>query len=185
MRIVLVHGFHVRDGGRRTVDQLAEKLRSRGHTVDTDSADYGFYSLFMVRFFGGKAVKRIRRALEDADAAITHSNGAHFTTRALRKITNKKIVVHLSPALNRKTKPPQSVFEQHVFFTRHDKPLKWASWLIAHPWGSMGAYGYTGNDGRVYNHDFTDQVKGHSDWFRPCNRGYFAKIISDLLQDLK
>lgn len=183
MRIVLVHGFNVRDSGRRSIDQLAGYLRRRGHSVDTDTADYGWHGLVMVRFFYGGAVRRIRKALSNADAVITHSNGANYTSKALRGILGKKIVIHLSPALNKRTRPTQAVKIQHVFHTRHDSIVQWARYMLFHPWGNMGAYGYTGNDKRVFNHDFTNRVKGHSDWFRGGNSRYFATVIDKLLRE--
>lgn len=181
-RIVLIHGFNVRDAGARTVDQLASYLRRRGHSVDTDSADYGYYSLLMVRLFSVNAVERIRNAILDADVVITHSNGANFATKALKKISDKKLVFHLSPALNKRARPPASVFEQHVFHTRHDGAVKAAMYLLFHPWGNMGAVGYQGKDGRVYNHDYTNRVNAHSDWFRGINRAYFAGVIDALIK---
>ena len=183
MKIVLVHGFNVRDGGRRSIDQLADSLRRRGHTVDTDTADYGWHGLIKVRFFHGSAVRRIRAALMSADAVITHSNGANYATKALKKINSKKIVVHISPALNKRSKPPKSVGTQHVFHTRHDNAVQWGKYVLFHPWGNMGAYGYAGKDNRVTNHDYTNRVKGHSDWFRNGNTSYFAGVISNLLKD--
>ena len=183
MHIVLVHGFNVRDGGKRTIDQLAGSLRRRGHTVDMDSADYGWHGLIRVRFFHGSAVRRIRTALMSADAVITHSNGANYATKALRKIDSKKIVIHLSPALNKRSKPPKAVSEQHVFHSRHDNVVQWARYILFHPWGNMGAYGYMGKDSRVSNHDYTNRIKSHSSWFRNGNTTYFAGVISNLLKD--
>lgn len=182
MHIVLVHGFNVRDGGKRTIDKLAKHLQGYGHTVDTDTADYGLHGLIKVRFFNGQAVRRIRGALVLADAVITHSNGANYTTKALKTLTHKVKVFHLSPALNKKKKVPAAVSVMHVFHTGHDKAVKAAKYLIAHPWGNMGRVGYKGKDKRVTNHDHTDRVPAHSDWFTNANAAYFASKINRLLR---
>ncbi len=182
MKIVLIHGFNVSDAGKRTVDRLAVWLIKLGHTVDMDTADYGLHNLFMVRFFHRKAVNRIADAIENAEAVITHSNGANYTMKAMRKVRTTARVVHLSPALNSKTKIPSSISRMYVFRTRHDSAVKWARWIIFHPWGAMGARGYRGTDPRVQNYDHTNRVKGHSDWFTGDNAEFFAGRISELLE---
>jgi hypothetical protein len=182
LRVVLVHGFNVRDAGKRTIDTLAEHLEALGHTVDTDTADYGWHSLFIVRFFFKDAVNRIADAIESADAVVTHSNGANYTTKALRKVRNKTTVIHLSPALNSKTEIPDSVRSMHVFRTSNDTTVKWAKWLLWHPWGAMGARGYRGRDFRAHNYDYTDRVNGHSGWFNGDNPKYFAGQVSEILE---
>ena len=182
MKIVLVHGFNVSDGGKNTVDKLALHLEAMGHTVDKDTADYGLHNLIMVRFFYRKAVKRIANAIENADAVITHSNGANYTMKAMRKVRSMAQVVHLSPALNSKVKVPSSISRMFVFRTRNDSAVKWARWLFNHPWGAMGARGYRGKDMRVFNYDYTNRVKGHSDWFIEANAKFFAGRVMDALE---
>lgn len=183
MNIVLVHGFHVRDGGFRTVDGLKPVLESHGFEVDTDSADYGYHDLIRVRFFYKKAVSRIAAALQTADAVATHSNGANYTMKALEQVNRPITVVHVSPALNSKPTIPASVKHMHVFHTRNDSAVKAARWLLFHSWGSMGAGGYKGHDSRVTNHDYTKRVLGHSDWFRGLNTPFFAGRIAQLLEE--
>lgn len=172
-KVVLVHGFNVRDGGKRSIDTLAPLIKRSGYEVDVDEADYGFFNLLMVRIASLRArkgvISRLAKAFETADIIITHSNGANFTTKALemldKKFTGSKLVIHISPALNRDTKIPNAVLHQLVLHTHHDKAVIIASLLLFHPWGSMGAFGYNGKDPRntnCRNHD----VKGHSAWFR-------------------
>ena len=182
MNIVLVHGFNVKDGGKRTVDTLAPTLHKRGHLTDTDSADYGYHDLIKVRFNHKAAVLRIAGALEKADAVITHSNGANYAHQAMLMIGRKLTVIHISPALNNKVNVPAVVERMVVFHTRNDKAVKAAKWLLFHPWGNMGSSGYTGHDTRVRNLDYTYMVKGHSDWFKGEKAAYFANHIADLLE---
>lgn len=182
MRIVAVHGFNVRDGGYRTVDSFGPVLRSRGHEYDTDSGDYGLHDLIRVRFFHKDAVERIARALQTADAVVTHSNGANYTMQALKQIRRPITVFHVSPALNSRVAIPACVKQMYVFHTRNDSAVKLARWLLFHSWGAMGATGYRGHDARAVNLDFTKRVRGHSDWFRGLNAPYFAGRVANLLE---
>ena len=172
MKFVLVHGFNVRDGGRGTTDQLAPFILDAGHTVDLDEGDYGFFNIWMVRFRKSRTrqrvLHRLAKAFETADVIITHSNGANFTTQALdmmgHEYNNKKLVIHISPALDRDTEIPNAVHHQLVLHTPHDKAVRLSSWLLWHPWGRMGAKGYNGSDNRNTNLKVS-AVKNHSAWF--------------------
>ncbi|MHC4883344.1 MAG: hypothetical protein ACYTCV_12240, partial [Planctomycetota bacterium] len=106
MKIGLVHGFNVRDGGARTVDMLAPRLEDKGHVTDKDTADYGHHDLIDVRFRSKKTIQRIAEAMEGWDAAITHSNGGNYTMQAAYLISRPIILLHISPALNKKTNVP-------------------------------------------------------------------------------
>ena len=172
MKIVLVHGFNVKDGGRNTVDKLIPFIRSAGHVVDKDEGDYGFFNIWMIRLFKSylksRVLYRLARAFETADVIITHSNGAHFTTQALdmmgAEYNNTKVVIHISPALNAKTPIPNAVKGMRILYTKHDFWVKLSSFIPWHPWGRMGAVGYKGKDNKgssVSNH----AVKKHSNWF--------------------
>lgn len=186
MKIVLIHGFNVKDGGAETVDRLEPHLTALGHTIEKDEADYGFFSLWMVRFRKHSAVLRIVNALSSADAVVAHSNGANYAIKALRLILfNKLKVVFLSPALNRKTKIPEAVEHLHVFHTRSDWIVWLSGFLWFHPWGRMGQRGYKGNNPNVTNMDFTDVIKGHSDWFKDESVELIANDIHGLLTEAK
>lgn len=172
--VVLVHGWNVRDGGAKTVDTLESYLVKNGWTVDKDSADYGFIFWRMLSFLGRwfktkGIVKRLVPAMEKADLIITHSNGANFANRALKlleiKHINTKIVVHISPALNKCTKIPPAVKAQLVLHTRWDSAVNLAKWIPFSRWGNMGAVGYAGTDQRNTNIDRTNKVFSHSGHF--------------------
>ena len=183
MRIVLVHGFNVKDGGAGSIDRLAPHLEKRGHEVECDEADYGYYDLIKVRFAKYSAVRRILGALNRADAVVTHSNGANYATKALNLFFGQRVqVIHLSPALNSDTKVPSNISRGWVFFTKTDWTVWISSLLIGHAWGRMGQRGYTGGDPRITNIDHTDLVKFHSDWFNDDNVEIIAAEIDSLLR---
>ena len=172
MRFVLVHGFNVKNAGATTVDMLAPFIREAGHDVDIDEADYGYFNIWMIKLFKrwhrARMLYKLAKAFEAADVIITHSNGANFTTQALDMMgpehNNSKIVIHISPALNRKTPIPQAVKAQLVLHTPHDWAVRLSSYIPWFPWGRMGAFGYKGTDNRNTNQKDAS-VKKHSNWF--------------------
>ncbi len=172
MHFVLVHGFNVKNAGATTVDQLASYIRDAGHTVDVDEGDYGYFNIWMIRLFRrghrARVLYRLAKAFETADVIITHSNGANFTTKAMDMLdseyNNTKIVIHISPALNRKTLIPQAIKAQLVLHTPKDWAVRLSSYIPWFPWGRMGAFGYKGEDNRNTNLE-DSLVKSHSAWF--------------------
>lgn len=168
MKIVIVHGFNVRDGGKGSIDRLAPYLLTKypDANVDIDGADYGHHGLIKVRFFSSEAVARIASALHDADIVITHSNGANYTMKAIRKYVknNSLHVIHISPALNRKQHLGDLAFRKmDTFHSDGDWIVRLAGWLPFHSWGPAGAKGIKTDDQRHDNHHLKDPQ--HSGWF--------------------
>ena len=185
MKIVLVHGFNVKDGGANTVDKLAPFLIKAGHYVEIDEADYGYYKLAAVRLRKHSAVLRIAKALENADAVVSHSNGANFVNKALKLLAHrdrKYQEVRLSPAINRSTAAADNVTRCTVFHTLTDFWVWMSGFLIFHPWGRQGQKGYKGDDQRMRNWDMTDVVKKHSDYFTDENAEFIAKEVLNALE---
>ena len=178
MKIVLIHGFNVKDAGAHTVDRLAPYLNKAGYEVEMDEADYGYYSLWKVRFRKHSAVRRIAKALESADIVISHSNGGNYEDKALKALEHRDKsykVIRISPALNAKQRIPENVERGFVFFTRTDKWVFLSGLLIGHSWGRMGWKGYSGDDRRMFNHNYSDVIKGHSNWFNEDNIEFTAQ----------
>jgi len=185
MKIVLIHGFNVRDGGARTVDQLSPYLIKAGFEVEMDDADYGYYSLWKVRFRKHSAVRRIAKALETADIVISHSNGGNYEDKALKCLEHRDRhykIIRISPALNSKQRIPENVERGFVFFTRTDKWVWLSGLLVGHSWGRQGQKGYKGDDRRMFNHDYSEMIKGHSDWFNQDNIEFTAQEVLSALE---
>jgi len=167
--VVLVHGFNVRDGGKKSIDQLAPYLEQLGWEVDKDSADYGWWGLLMVWAFPKKKIEnRLIKAFSTADMVLTHSNGANFATRALGRMNGfhvPKVVQHFSPALDRDTPVPEGVKKEFIFFSKRDIIVALSKYLPAMPWGSAGSKGKIGI-GPYQNLNYTDKIEHHSDWFK-------------------
>jgi len=183
MKIVLVHGFNVRDKGEHTVDKL-EPYFPKDWEIEKDAADYGFFNLWAVRFRKRPAIRRIAIALEDADAVIAHSNGANYVLKALKLIQrpNAVSVFFLSPAASRKAKFAESVKKAVVYFTKVDIPVFFAGFLPFHSWGWMGFRGAKTDDPRITNRDCTDIVGSHSDYF---SRGNAPFVAGNIEKELK
>lgn len=168
MKAVLVHGYNVRDKGKRSVDTLAPYLDELGYDVDTDSADYGWWGLMMIYLQNKKKVeRRLAKAFKDADLIVTHSNGANFATRALNRMsrdTRPRVMIHFSPALDRDTPTPYNVLQEYVFFSRKDWIVRVSAWLPFLPWGKAGSHGKLG-PGRYTNLDWSSLIDSHSGWF--------------------
>ena len=186
MKIVLIHGFNVRDGGSSTVDRLAPYLIKAGHHCDIDEADYGWLGLIGVRLRKHAAVRRISKAIEKADVIISHSNGSNYETKALKlhqTHPERYTIIRLSPALNSKATIPSNVKRGVVMHTRSDFIVWLAGWMPAHPWGRQGWQGYTGDNPCIENRDFSDLVNGHSDWFSDENVEFIAKEILRIMEE--
>lgn len=189
-RVVLVHGFNVRDGGAATIDRLANGLLRRGHQVDTDQADYGWHDLVKVRFriLHRDAINRIAAALVDADVVVTHSNGRNYAQKAVELAAEyfpdkSWRFVSISGARDNQAPIHPNVSRLDVFHSRNDRAVSISRWLIGHRWGNEGAVGYQGKDPRARNHDYTHRVCGHSTWFQGVNADYFAGEVDRLLRD--
>ncbi len=172
MKYVLIHGFRLRDGGTKTIDRLVPFILEAGDTVDKDEADYGYWSLWKIIMYNGKAsadvLERIARAVEGADVVIGHSNGVNFGIQALnilpKALRKTKIAVWISGAVNAKTEVPDAVKAQLVLHTPHDIWVRLSTYLPFNKWGRQGLYGYKGKSLR--NTNLMDaRIKKHSGWF--------------------
>lgn len=190
MKVVVIHGFRIWDGGKATTGQLVPFIKGEGWDVDEDETTYGYWSIWKIVFFNGTAradvLYRIARAIEEADLIIGHSNGANFGMQALdalpSKFTESKVVVWISGALNRNTDIPAAVKGLLVLHTPYDVWVRLASYIPFNRWGRMGAWGYSGDDRRVTNKK-DKAIKKHSAWFTDrfvrrtwhCCRDYYLE----------
>ena len=170
MKIVLLHGFNVRDGGKGSIDKLEPFLKKEfpDAIIDKDSADYGRSLLLKTNYlyWVGNTIERIANTLKDADLVICHSNGANYCMKALRKICNKDIkIVFLSPALNAHHDFNESFNECLVMHSKSDRVVSLAKYIPFSSWGNQGKVGTTINDKRITNLDHTKIINHHSGWF--------------------
>jgi hypothetical protein len=173
-RVVLIPGFNIQDGGAATIDQLADLLEGDGWELDRDEADYGYWNLWKIIMFKGKArqdvLERIVGAIEKADLVVAHSNGCNFGDQALDMLPEKykhtKTVVWISAALDTHHPVPDAVERMLVLSTPWDIWVRLASYIPFNTWGRMGSSGYKGDDWRVISIK-VKKIKRHSNWFKP------------------
>jgi len=183
MKIVLIHGFNVKDAGAGTVDKLRPYLEGMGYECESDAADYGYIKLWWVRLRKHSAIIRIINALHTADVVVAHSNGFNYAIKALSFILFRPIVlIGLSPAASTRVKFPMSVSSGYVFFTRSDFWVWVSGFLPWLDWGRLGQHGYKGTDPRIESIEFTDVVRDHSDWFDENTVGFTATEIDIVIQ---
>ncbi len=176
VRVVAIHGFRITDGGKRTIDTLSPYIEGKGWEIDVDEADYGFWNLWKIVVWRGKARKevlaRIIEAIKHADIIYGHSNGVNFGIQALNALPSEfrdtKIVVWISGAVNSNTRIPLAVKAQLVLHTPYDVWVRLSSYIPFNRWGRQGAIGYTGVDIRNTNQKDSD-IRRHSGWFSPVN----------------
>lgn len=165
MRIWLIHGFNT-DGP--WVEPLAHLLRGFGHECHAFRPTKNRTGLLRDLFVNyGDSVESAHRLAEKAsegDVAIGHSNGPRVIHMAQEYGAPFSRCVYLSPALDRSAVPGGAA-RIDVFHTRHDWAVKMARFIPGSLWGDMGAVGYQGDCPRYVNHDYSDCVDGHSDWF--------------------
>lgn len=151
-RVILVHGFNVRDGGKGTTDGLRSHFEGEGFEVS--EFDTGWRGLAGVRFGNAKRARRLARMIQPGDLLVGHSDGCNLINLASWHLSGSEqpkpaAVVYLNPALDHDTQLAPQVVEALVFHTHSDRIVQIASWLRFHPWGDMGRVGY--HDEPVYH----------------------------------
>lgn len=167
---IAIHGFNVKDPGKST-----GKLK---HYINNlYMFNYGWIGLLGVLFKNKSIAKRLKRLIDSSshksNVVYAHSNGSAIAVKAARMGAKIDTLVCINPALNVKTKFPETIGRILVISTRHDKATEYARFFdsipfieifIADEWGAMGSRGYTGNDDRVTNWRLHDDLDGHSDF---------------------
>jgi len=191
----LVHGFNVKDSGKKTTDKLAPFLQSAGYRVV--ELDYFWTGLMGVRLCNKKIANVIAQMSHLAEGkvfAFGHSNGCAILQAASQFGAQFHQLVFINPALNRKAIVGRNVQYIHVWHSPSDRAVSISKFLPKHIWGNMGAVGYQGPDPRFFNYDKEDSglwtgphgksysSKSHSDVFNKENLGYFAPRMEYAIQ---
>jgi hypothetical protein len=189
IKIVIVHGFNVYDGGAGSIDRIIPYLLQMfpNAVIDADNTDYK-HGLIKVRFFSKKTVSKIADTISDADVVITHSNGANYTMKALKLLKkqnreNEQLhITHISPALNRKQKLHRYKFRRiDVLFSKSDRVVWLSRWLPFHAWGNAGQRGLITTDKRYGGHEFDGTY--HSGWFSTLSLPTLGDFLGELIID--
>jgi len=188
-RLLLAHGFNVRDGGANTLDKLIPHLKRPNTKIK--QADYGHLSLAGVAYFNDNLAAMLNGLSEQNDIGIGHSNGCSVLAMAANLGAPFKQLHLINPALKSDFKFPSHIKKIFVYHSKGDLPVKLSTWLRYIPpfknnkdfiWGQMGATGYTGNDPRVINIDLSSMYLSHSGGFDNQNAPELAAIIRDKIK---
>lgn len=179
MKLVLVHGFNVSDGGKSTVDTLKPFLKNDHEILE---ADYGWIGLLGVKFLGKRIARLIAGMTPHGAVGIGHSNGCMELIRACEYGAPFSHLIFINPALDNDIKIPLQVDRVDVLHNIYDSTVTLSKWYPFSYWGDMGRVGYKGHDKRVHNHETKKlfNVKGHSAIFTQAEilAGYIGRLIS-------
>jgi len=189
--VILLHGFNVWDGGRKSIQTLTQYFKVRGCDVDTLS--YGWFGLLKARYCNEEVASELAARIDGLEhqgyeriIVVGHSNGCAIAHLASRMFEHPRVkYVYLNPALRREAEPHPRVKEVDVWYNGGDwavalsKLLFWKA--IERPWGIMGRVGYTGYNPAIRNFD-TGTIKphalGHSGIFKRKNRYFYGHLIA-------
>jgi len=180
-RVILVHGFNVRDGGAGSIGKLSPFFERAGFEVVV--FNYGWRGLLGVRFGNKGVAKKLTSLVRMGDVVVGHSNGACVAHLAATLFAAPfGPCVYINPALDADALLAPQVPALDVWYSPDDGPVAFAKFLPWHPWGDMGARGYQGNyDPRIHNHNKSDNLpvesNEHSDTFAEPALSYFAPQI--------
>lgn len=179
-RLFLVHGIRAKDKGAKSMGKLATELSHSFDRVHTVS-----YGYVLIPINNKKAVTAIIKSLEknrtkDSDNVIVaYSNGCWAAVQVAEMGYKVDHLVLISPALHRSHAIPEQVKRVDIYYSKGDRvvelgrvwrsivnilPWNWKGYGKPHNWGSMGRYGYQGNDERIHNHHMGEDV-GHF-WYK-------------------
>lgn len=184
MRIALVHGFNVWDGGEASLGDWDSALHTAGH--NTWLIDYGWTGLLRVRLENMNVVDSLERYRPDV--IIGHSNGAAIAWQYAQTGAPLAGVVCVQPALNTETVWPANVGRIVCLYNGDDwavlagkvwRLLNPVSWFRRHPWGAAGRYGFERADRRFD----LDRRFRQFDTARDPHHPYCGHSISHLSRD--
>lgn len=186
--VIFVHGFNVYDSGAGTVGRLRPYFEQRGCT--TEMLSYGHFNLFAPRWKNRSVAEKLAERVRDIKSigmtciVVGHSNGAaitHLAGEEFQAPIDKAI--YINPALDRAVRFPDSFKAFDVWHNPRDNVVKLSRLLPFHPWGDMGATGYTRFDYRGKNYNmltnFDLPSSKHSSIFHDPAIKVFGPIIAD------
>lgn len=180
-RVILLHGFNVKDDGAGSILKLAPFLEAAGFRVKRFR--YGFFFLLRVRFLVERFARVLADMSEPGDIVIGHSNGCLMAMIAAEHGATFAQMVFINPALDNDTPLPPHVGHLTIWHSPSDWVVRVARLLFAHRWGDMGAVGYRGKaDARITSinkENAYEQATSseHSDVFAEPQLSFFGPEI--------
>lgn len=173
LKIGLIGGLNDTSKGKDNIDLLVpylQKLMPHAE-FDVDNGKYGWIGIFIANWFYKltwivKIIPRIAKAMKGWDVVLVFSNGLNFCMQALKRITNKDIIIiSMSGSLDENYHFKQDFKSLHNYHSTKDLIIRASKRLPFTEQGAAGAYGFDVDDLRVFNHDYTYLVAHHHGCF--------------------
>ena len=191
----LLHGWSEQDGGAGTVMRYAPYIAERGIAVQGLPHQWPrsrMWALVRRHRETERQARKLAARLQGGDCLVTFSNGGNIAYRAVETAGAEiALWVAIAPALPHDSAPPESVRRMIVMHSDGDTAVRMgAAWTRINPaawfrpaesrWGSMGRYGYTGDDERVENWAGRRGL-GHLGWFDDEPTEYWAPKVAEAI----
>lgn len=152
--VILLHGFNVFDGGKKTVGRLAPFFDAEKFEVR--ELNYGYFGFLSTRFLNDNVARKLASLVVTANIEgrrvhlVGHSNGCTIIWLMSQisgwdRIPYACSTTFLNPALERDLPLSATLGHIHVYHAPSDLPVKLSRLLLVpakfRPWGAMGAYG--------------------------------------------
>lgn len=185
-RVILIHGFNVKDEGTESIDRLIPILELNNYEVI--QFDYGYLELIMVRFRTNFISKMLKQIVQPGDHIIGHSHGCAIIANAMAQGAKFNNVIFIHPALDSNWEIPfyDSAKKITVFYSPKDIATWFAQLLrllsplrlfgLKHFWGNMGSVGPKSLSTKFVK--INDKL-GHSGIFKNVDK-WGTKIIDSL-----
>ena len=191
LKIGLIGGLNDPSKGKDNIDLLVPYLKELmpDATFDIDNGKYGWIGIFVANWLYKltwfvKIIPRIAKAMKVWNVVLVYSNGLNFCMQALKRITNKDlIIISMSGSLDEKYHFKQEFKELHNFHSTKDLIIKASKRLPFTEQGAAGAYGFDVKDKRIVNYDYTELVKdNHGCFFSNAVIKEMAVNIYDIIR---
>lgn len=190
MRVHLLHGFNVTDGGRGTIDRFGPYFAAEG--FELVDHNYGWVGLLGLRSRNTTTVRKIRAAIRPGDIVVAHSNGCLIAWMLAMAGEPLAGVVCIQPALRKDTTWPA-----HINVLCLNNPDDWVvslgrmwgrfasvanPWRNRHGWGAAGRSGFIASQSNVTNLNTAIgpyPATGHSGVFKSAPLNYWGPKVCE------
>lgn len=184
-RVVFIHGAEFRRKSRINMRRLAPAFRATGFCIAIPT--YGFLPallLGLVPWLDDRIAETLSGFITEDDILVGHSNGGTLAYLVSQRVKVRGTIL-VNAALEA-SKIPNAEFV-HVYYNRGDFITKLSALLPFHPWGAMGARGYTGvmmphvrNVDQGNPPDGLPPLYGHTDIFTAHKTRPWARYMAEL-----
>lgn len=196
MRVHLIHGFNVSDGGRGSIGNLQSALRAASLTPVLH--DYGWTGPLRLRLRNRSVVRKLLAEIEPGEAVAAHSNGALICRRLVLEDPHRlSAAVLIQPCVRRDLIWPAQLrllclHNPYDYAVQLGRMWGRLSTLVTpfspHGWGAAGYYGFSVDQDNVTSWDtsanyWSVPARGHSTALRPPAVDYWGRLVAAWLSE--